>query len=489
MSKKRVSKDDKPSGGQGDESRHEDPFGEDSIRDALKSLNDQQRLKRHPLARLNLVRVRCRDDSDAGERGAVLREVLREAIESLKPEGEEPDYVSDAWRSYLILNEQYVRGRSPDYLADTMSLGRTTYYRKQLQALYLLGNVLRRMERRCAGDEGAARDRRPPFMAPPRPPYGLVGRDDVLRGLKQRLMAGESVALSALHGLPGVGKTALAVELANDPDVLAHFEDGVLWAGMGRQPDVLALLSAWGAALGIPAGDLAKLGGLDERVRAVHASIGTRRMLLVVDDAWEPEVALAFKVGGPNCAHLLTTRIPQVALAFADGGVAPVSELGEDDGLALVARMAPGAVEAVPDEVQALVRAVGGLPLALTLMGWHLRKESYGRHPRRLRDALERLREADARQQITQPQTVLERRSKGRDGDAPGIGRDSRVSRRLCSGGGVLPAGAGIGSRERGLGSGRGIAGQPGRSLPGPGESGTGHRVLPAGAGHLTPGP
>jgi tetratricopeptide (TPR) repeat protein len=107
---------------------------------------------------------------------------------------------------------------------------------------------------------------------------------------------------------------------------------------------------------------------------------------------------------------MLTTRIPQVALAFADGGVASVSELSEDDGLALLARMAPGAVEAEPDEVQALVRAVGGLPLALTLMGWHLRKESYGRHPRRLREALERLCEADARQQITQPQTVLERR-------------------------------------------------------------------------------
>jgi hypothetical protein len=42
-----------------------------------------------------------------------------------------------------------------------------------------------------------------------------------------------------------------------------------------------------------------------------------KRMLLVVDDAWDVRAALSFKVGGPNCAHLVTTRIPEVAIRFA----------------------------------------------------------------------------------------------------------------------------------------------------------------------------
>ncbi len=62
-----------------------------------------------------------------------------------------------------------------------------------------------------------------PFLAPPRPPYYLIGRDNLLHKLKQQLLTGNNLALSALNGLPGVGKTALAIELAHARDVLKHF--------------------------------------------------------------------------------------------------------------------------------------------------------------------------------------------------------------------------------------------------------------------------
>src|SRR5579875_3518366 len=74
---------------------------------------------------------------------------------------------------------------------------------------------------------------------------GLVGRDDMLSWLKQRLCTGDSVGLTALNGLPGVGKTALAVQLAHDKEVLDHFSDGVLWAALGPRPNVVAQLSRW----------------------------------------------------------------------------------------------------------------------------------------------------------------------------------------------------------------------------------------------------
>jgi hypothetical protein len=62
-----------------------------------------------------------------------------------------------------------------------------------------------------------------PFLAPQLPSYimpcgyNLVGRDDLLKQLKGQLLAGKSII--ALHGLPGVGKTALAVALAHEPQV------------------------------------------------------------------------------------------------------------------------------------------------------------------------------------------------------------------------------------------------------------------------------
>src|SRR5215467_15936163 len=69
----------------------------------------------------------------------------------------------------------------------------------------------------------------------------LVGRDEVLSQLKARLCSDEKSLSTALNGLPGVGKTALATILVHDPDISHHFRDGILWSGLGPQPDIAAL--------------------------------------------------------------------------------------------------------------------------------------------------------------------------------------------------------------------------------------------------------
>lgn len=131
-------------------------------------------------------------------------------------------------------------------------------------------------------------------------------------------------------------------------------------------------------------------------------------MLLVVDDAWQLEEVLAFKVGGPNCSYLVTTRLPKVAQGFAGDGAVGIQELSEDQGLILLKKLAPIAVEAEPDSARELVQWVDGLPLALTLMGNYLRGETRGKQPRRLAAAIERLRQARERLRLAWPQGPLE---------------------------------------------------------------------------------
>lgn len=247
----------------------------------------------------------------------------------------------------------------------------------------------------------------PAIPPPPAGEHGLVGRDEQLRRLKQRLLAGGRVALSAINGLPGVGKTALATALAHDDEVRAHFSDGILWAGLGTEPDVLGLLSRWGVLLGCGPADLTQRSRPEVWAASIHAAIGQRRMLLVIDDAWQIAHALAFQVGGPHCAYLVTTRFPEIARRFAADGAAVVRELGDTDGRMLLMRLAPEVVQAEPEEAHKLIEAVGGLPLALTLLGNYLRAQAHSGQPRRLRAALERLRSADARLRLTEPQPLV----------------------------------------------------------------------------------
>ncbi len=241
----------------------------------------------------------------------------------------------------------------------------------------------------------------------------LVGRDSVFQILKQRLLT--HTGALAISGLPGVGKTALALALTADEAIRTHFRDGILWAGLGPEPDAFRLLSRWGTLLGLAPSEMAQVISLDLFAMMLRDVIGKRRLLLVLDDAWEIKTALMFKIGGMHCMHLVTTRFPPLALQFAgEEATTPIHELPEEESVTLLRRLAPAVVMGEEPgnrdiELRELVRSVGGLPLALTLMGKYLQLQAHGGQPRRISTALTLLHRIDQRLQLTAEQAFSER--------------------------------------------------------------------------------
>ncbi len=220
-----------------------------------------------------------------------------------------------------------------------------------------------------------------PGSAPPLPSL-VIGREDDLHNLKVRLgLTGETSlqVLTAIRGWPGIGKTTIAAVLAHDSDIANAFPDGVLWTSLGPKPNLFSELAAWGRALGTD--DLLRAKTLEEATAQLTAMLRNKRMLLIIDDVWESEHAVPFKVGGRGCATLITTRENKVAQALAPtaNDIYRLPVLTDEKALELLQALAPSVVKDYPAESRDLVHELEGLPLALQVAGHMLNVEaSYG---------------------------------------------------------------------------------------------------------------
>ncbi|MEO7022389.1 MAG: NB-ARC domain-containing protein [Ktedonobacteraceae bacterium] len=271
-----------------------------------------------------------------------------------------------------------------------------SYFRKQLYTLFgkdaaELGLPASEL---TASHEG--RQEHPPFFCDPIIPspqselYPLIGREVALQQVVTNLCTLQKTSY-ALIGLPGVGKTALALALAHHPQIRQYFCDGILWAGLGPTPHLGELLSRWGTVLQLDLSDLQGDTRPEDWAKYVQQQIGDRRMLIILDDAWTLADAITAHLGGNRCAYLLTTRFPQLAHTFAGEQVLHLHELTEAESLTLFQHISPRVHQEHFDGLQCLIEKVGSLPLVLTLLSRHLHIQSLSNSPRRLAQTLHSL--------------------------------------------------------------------------------------------------
>ncbi len=120
---------------------------------------------------------------------------------------------------------------------------------------------------------------------------------------------------------------------------------------------------------------------LEEAMAQLTGLLRNKRMLLIVDDVWEQEHAMPFKVGGSGCAMLITTRAGSVAQALAPtpNAIYRLPVLTEEQSLGLLKALAPEVVDLHRGPCMELVGELEGLPLALQVAGHMLDVEmSYG---------------------------------------------------------------------------------------------------------------
>lgn len=204
----------------------------------------------------------------------------------------------------------------------------------------------------------------------PAPPPVFLGRRDQVAELGRNLTAppdaGRRVRVALISGPPGVGKSALAIQVAHE--VQDAFPDGQLYAQL-RGTDAVPvrpeqLLRQFLRALGASPGGLpADVTGLAAEYRSWLAG---RRVLILLDDAADEAQIRQLAPGDPGCALVVTSRRPLTSLGGAH-------QIGLDvlapEASRELLRQVIGAVraDAEAEATAALAELCGKLPLALQI--------------------------------------------------------------------------------------------------------------------------
>ncbi|MFD0478466.1 NB-ARC domain-containing protein [Nonomuraea thailandensis] len=174
-----------------------------------------------------------------------------------------------------------------------------------------------------------------------------------------------------VSGLPGIGKTTLAVHLAHL--LRADYPDGQLFVRLGqdergpREPG--ELLDVLLRSLGIDGAAIPA--SADERARLLRQRLADRAVLVVLDEAVEEAQLRHLLPGTPRGAVLVTSRSRLPAL---EGAVRLTLDLpGEQDARRLLERVAgPDRIGMAPGAAEQILRSCGRLPLAIRVAGARL---------------------------------------------------------------------------------------------------------------------
>ncbi|MFD5558957.1 BTAD domain-containing putative transcriptional regulator [Streptomyces sp. NPDC127068] len=213
-----------------------------------------------------------------------------------------------------------------------------------------------------------------PVAAPVRPAQlpatvpDFTGRAAFVSELSEVLATAEGrvMAVSAVAGIGGVGKTTLAVHVAHASRT--RFPDGQLYVdlqGAGpRSAEPEAVLGAFLRALGTPDPSIPET--LEERAALYRTLLDGRRVLVLLDNARDAAQVRPLLPGTEGCATLVTSRVRMVDLAGAH--LVDLDVMSPEEAMQLFTRIV--GEERVGSEREAaldVVAACGFLPLAIRI--------------------------------------------------------------------------------------------------------------------------
>jgi len=227
-------------------------------------------------------------------------------------------------------------------------------------------------------DQAGAPNLAPAWLAVPRQlpavPRHFAGRAEELTALtgllNEHAQPGGTVLISAIGGMAGIGKTALAVHWAHQ--VTEHFPDGQLYINLrGFDPSGTPMRPADAVrgclgALSVPADRIPA--GLDEQAALYRSLLAGKETLVVLDNARDSAQVRPLLPGSAGCLVLVTSRSQLVGLVAAGARPVSLGLLAPGEARQLLAdRLGRERLAAESGPTGELIDLCARLPLALSI--------------------------------------------------------------------------------------------------------------------------
>ncbi|MGI5439768.1 NB-ARC domain-containing protein [Streptomyces shenzhenensis] len=190
----------------------------------------------------------------------------------------------------------------------------------------------------------------------------------------------QPVTLGVVHGLSGIGKSALARWWAHKEH--ARFPDGQLYVDFAPLKGDTATPDAAGGDVseamamvlrGLHVADEFMPASLAERTNLLRSRSAGQRLLVVLDGVDQPAQVRPFIPKGPGSAVLVTSHRRLGELALDGARLIDVRPLDTDGGRALLADLCgQHTVDSEPEAAARLVQLCSGLPVALRIVAARL---------------------------------------------------------------------------------------------------------------------
>ena len=179
------------------------------------------------------------------------------------------------------------------------------------------------------------------YQSPPSCPTNYIPRVEILQNISSAVLNSDITptigTTVTIRGIGGIGKSSIAKALCHEPLITEHFTDGFLWISLTPPlPSLTTMLNeVYQRLTDKSAPGPMNISILKNKLKSL-VSVHSCKLLVILDDVWDPENAMIFVDVFSNCKIVMTTRKMDINSTICPKKCVEITSMSIDEAVKLL---------------------------------------------------------------------------------------------------------------------------------------------------------